>query len=286
MSWLAASVGALVAGLSIPLLIGLAQRLGAIDNPNTDVVTHTRSVPLFGGVAIIAGTLSAWGFVPAWRIPLPALLGMSLLCLMGLYKDISRRDLSPWLQLTVQMLFCGLVLLSMVPTDIVAVWLLLLWLLAGVALINAINFLDVSDGLCATVAITLCMGMYLAGASVASLFLAGGLVGFLAWNRPRAQIFMGDVGSFFIAAWLYIVLLDGLVGRGGFWGIWFVLAVPFGELAATMLVRRARARSIMQGDASHLSLLLLNNGMSPWVLLACFGSVSLMCTIITVVFLL
>jgi UDP-GlcNAc:undecaprenyl-phosphate GlcNAc-1-phosphate transferase len=69
---------------------------------------------------------------------------------------------------------------------------------------NAMNFIDGLNGLAAGVTLVACL--FLAGIAgvyggffvyTASLLLAGGVLGFLPFNFPRAQIFMGDVGSQF-----------------------------------------------------------------------------------------
>jgi UDP-GlcNAc:undecaprenyl-phosphate GlcNAc-1-phosphate transferase len=69
---------------------------------------------------------------------------------------------------------------------------------------NAMNFIDGLNGLAAGVTFWACL--FLAGIAgiyggffvyTASLLLAGGVLGFLPFNFPRAKIFMGDVGSQF-----------------------------------------------------------------------------------------
>jgi UDP-GlcNAc:undecaprenyl-phosphate GlcNAc-1-phosphate transferase len=69
---------------------------------------------------------------------------------------------------------------------------------------NAMNFIDGLNGLAAGVTLWACL--FLAGIAAyysgffvytAALLLAGGVLGFLPYNFPRAKIFMGDVGSQF-----------------------------------------------------------------------------------------
>lgn len=275
MSWLVFLVSAGVAAAIMPLVIKLAYQVGAVDVPNADVITHTRSIPLLGGLALIAGTIIPAAVFLDWNPPLAAVLGTGIILLMGLYKDVSRKDLQPLLQIAVQIFFCGLVVSSLLPLENLSLWLIGLLIIVGVALINAINFLDVSDGLCAVVAITISIGLYLAGGSIICLGLAGSLLGFFAWNRPKAKVFMGDTGSFFIGAVFYIVVIEGLFVNEWQWGVLCVFAIPFAELGFTILIRLSRSTAIMQGDASHVSLILLNSGMSPWTLLVCFAAASM-----------
>jgi len=71
--------------------------------------------------------------------------------------------------------------------------------------VNAVNFTDGIDGLCASVTfVTLCFFLpvtFLMGTeehSVLAAATAGGLLGFLVWNFYPAKVFMGDTGSMFL----------------------------------------------------------------------------------------
>lgn len=82
------------------------------------------------------------------------------------------------------------------------------WILGIViiyAAINAVNFTDGVDGLCASVtattavslgAIAVMKGFF--GFSVLSSALFGACIGFLFWNKNPAKVFMGDTGSMFL----------------------------------------------------------------------------------------
>lgn len=69
---------------------------------------------------------------------------------------------------------------------------------------NAVNLTDGIDGLCTSV--TLLVAVFFSavflrggnGASVFSLALSGGLLGFFLYNRHPARVFMGDTGSLFL----------------------------------------------------------------------------------------
>ncbi len=69
---------------------------------------------------------------------------------------------------------------------------------------NAVNLTDGIDGLCTTV--TLIVAIFFSvvflrsgnGASIFSLTLAGGLLGFFLFNKHPAKVFMGDTGSLFL----------------------------------------------------------------------------------------
>ena len=73
------------------------------------------------------------------------------------------------------------------------------------ATVNAVNFTDGVDGLCASVTVTAAVSFaamailrtYL-GASVVACALAGACAGYLIWNWHPAKCFMGDTGSMFL----------------------------------------------------------------------------------------
>ncbi len=284
MIWLACLTALAVSFATVRLVMSLAKHLGAVDAPNSDVVTHTTSTPLLGGVGFIVGTVASALLLTGFALRPGSSVGIGVLCAMGLYKDITRKDLSPKLQLVVQFACCALILTSVDMPARASLWEMAICIFAGAAMINAINYLDVSDGLCSAVSITVFAGLYFAGAPGICMCVAAALLGFFLWNRPKARIFMGDVGSFFIGACLYWFLADGILGRSRPWWMLLVLAVPYGELVTTTLIRLTRAKAITQGDASHVSLLLLNAGMSPWALIGLFSGVSVLFVGFVVVF--
>lgn len=85
--------------------------------------------------------------------------------------------------------------------------LLLVWFL------NLFNFMDGTDGIAASE--SLFMSLALAGYAYyldqtlfyICLSLSAASLGFLAWNWPKARIFMGDAGSGFLGLWLGLLVL-------------------------------------------------------------------------------
>lgn len=118
---------------------------------------------------------------------------------------------------------------------------------------NLYNFMDGSDGLAATMTV-LGFGAYgiaarLAGSDgTAFLALAAATLPFLAVNRPRATMFMGDVGSVPLG---FLAAAFGLAGTlADLWPAWFpaLVFLPFLADASTTLARRA-ARGARLADA-------------------------------------
>lgn len=84
------------------------------------------------------------------------------------------------------------------------------------ATVNAVNFTDGIDGLCASVTTTVAISFAVmtfirsyTGATLLASALAGACAGFLVWNWHPAKCFMGDTGSMFlggmVVAFAYII---------------------------------------------------------------------------------
>src|SRR5437868_5736847 len=113
---------------------------------------------------------------------------------------------------------------------------------------NLYNFMDGNDGLCATMTVVgftaLGAGALPAGdAAVPYFALAAATFPFLVVKRPRATMFLSDVGSVPIG---FLAVAFGIAGAlTGLWPAWFPLLVffPFVADATATLARR-----IVRGD--------------------------------------
>lgn len=136
---------------------------------------------------------------------------------------------------------------------------------------NAMNFIDGLNGLAGGVTLIACL--FLAGITgplgaffiyTASLLLAGGVLGFMPFNFPKARIFMGDVGSQFCG---FMLALFGIAAarfehiQMSFLLVPFLLSGVFYDVAFT-LVRRALAReNIARAHNGHLYQVVRRAGM-------------------------
>lgn len=191
-----------------------------------------QNTPTMGGVIfIIAMTLAVLTTLPAmaaagdWR-PL-AMLGLSLVfgCI-GLIDDWTKikkkrnQGLTPMQKLLLQIAAAALFLVIMrvegylsaelyIPFAGVTLHLpWMVYLLFSVVVIigadNAVNLTDGIDGLCSSVTAVVALFFSLVFlregnlASVFSLSLTGGLLGFFLYNKHPARTFMGDTGSLFL----------------------------------------------------------------------------------------
>ncbi len=294
------AIGAIAAGAAAILAwvaMALAVRLGFLDRPGTEAhKRQTRAVPYGGGfavaLAVVAGLLAAGAPVPEqW----PLLAGAAVLLAIGAWDD--RRALSARVKLGAQLIVATAAVLAggdhlridslhqLLPGagHVAAI----LWL---VAVTNAYNLIDHADGISGTVGL-ISVGVLIAGCllsgtpaalAAAGLWaaLAGGLVGFLLWNRPPARIYLGDAGS---------MPLGFLIGGGAltvtFWpqaehagsplallAPLLVAAIPLFDSFVVVVKRWRRGRPIMKGDRNHISHRLGRLGLSPWAALLVIGA--------------
>jgi UDP-N-acetylmuramyl pentapeptide phosphotransferase/UDP-N-acetylglucosamine-1-phosphate transferase len=91
-----------------------------------------------------------------------------------------------------------------------------------------------------------------AGSAPVFLALAAAIMPFLAVNRPRATMFLGDVGAVPLG---YLAAAFGAAGAiDGWWPSWFPLLVflPFiADASLTLLMRIARRERLWEGHRGH-----------------------------------
>lgn len=131
-------------------------------------------------------------------------------------------------------------------------------LLVVIVLVNFWNFMDGSNGLAATQAMLVGVGLALVcgvgtPAGLLGLALAAGCLGFLPHNLPRARLFLGDVGSLTlglaVAAAMLMALHDGQAGG------WQLLLLPSAFLVdagLTLAGRIWRREKFWRAHRGHL----------------------------------
>jgi UDP-N-acetylmuramyl pentapeptide phosphotransferase/UDP-N-acetylglucosamine-1-phosphate transferase len=251
MLWGLALLSFLVAFVASRVLLFRFARF-ALDEPNERSL-HTSPVPRTGGIAVLAGTAVAFGFIGT-ELWLPMVLAF-ILAAVSLYDDV--RGLRQRLRLAVHFLAAAALVLyvtsPMNPIEMILLGLAVVWIT------NLYNFMDGADGVAGGMAL-IGFGAYAAAAWQAQHFalaalclaLASASLAFLLHNFYPARIFLGDVGSIplgFLAAAL------GIVGwRNDVWPLWFPLLVfgPFNaDATVTLLKRLARRERVWQPHRDH-----------------------------------
>src|SRR5689334_11889654 len=183
----------------------------ALANPNVRS-SHAIPTPQGGGIAVVAATLIVAGaatwFLPGAVEPLRLAMifaAVAGLAIIGFIDDMRPLEAIP--RLVLQAVAVAIVIYAIpVETRVVPVvpWWLdrAIVLVGGVWLINAVNFMDGIDWMTVVEIVPLTAGLalfaYLGGlpsaAGLVALALCGAVIGFAPFNRPVAQMFLGDVG--------------------------------------------------------------------------------------------
>jgi UDP-GlcNAc:undecaprenyl-phosphate GlcNAc-1-phosphate transferase len=315
--FLAAFAGAsLTTLLALPLWRRWCMHTNLVDDPGHRKI-HGVPVPLAGGFAVLTGIL------------LPLAIGAILLKL-GIVKissagliihGIDRRAIElavialgavaimilGWLddkhELKALPKFIGQILIAIavaaackritlfVHSEVFSYAITILWLLT---VINAFNFTDNMNGLCAGLGaigalifalIAAANGEYLV--AITGFLMCGALVGFMPWNFPNARAFLGDAGSHLVGYLLAIMaILPHFYTKQNPRPLavltpLFVLAVPLLDLAQVSLFRTLNKKPIWIGDTNHLSHRLTRIGISRtravlllWLIAAIVGSIT------------
>jgi len=307
----------LLAGLSLPLWRRWALRIGLVDDPGHRKI-HDAPVPLAGGWAVLTGFLVPvaagalalklglfgseisgplhHGFSRRTPQLIVVALGALGMLLLGWLDD--RHELRPGKKFAGQFLIASAVAFAdvritlFVPSFLFSYVVTVLWILA---LVNAFNFTDNMNGLCAGLGAIASWNFALLAARdgqylVALLGLAtcGSLAGFLPWNFPDARAFLGDAGSHLVG---YLVAVLAILPHFftpqnprvfAVLAPLLILAVPLVDLAQVVIGRWRRGQPFYVGDTNHLSHLLVGCGWSRsaavlwlWLTAAIFGVVPL-----------
>ncbi len=276
-----------------PIIRRAAIRYQILDTPNTSLKTHREPTPYLGGVAIYLAFLFTLAFTYDFTHEvLGILFAASIIVTLGLFDDL--KVLSPTVKLLGQTIAAFVAVKAGIMIELtflpqwVAFGLTMIWL---VGMTNALNLIDVSDGLAAGVASVAGMFLYIIALSsgadtIATLTLAlvGATLGFLAYNRPPARIFMGDTGSMLLGFVLGALAMIGhytFTHRLAAVAPVVILGVPIFDTLYVMGVRAYRRIPLMRGSPDHFAVRLRNHGMpagrialigyGSGVLLGCLG---------------
>jgi UDP-GlcNAc:undecaprenyl-phosphate GlcNAc-1-phosphate transferase len=265
-------------------------RFGFLDHPDGVRKQHATPIPRVGGIAIVVAYVAT--FAIAFILPfsytfvlrraLPSILQLAMVAsvvfLTGVLDDLV--GLSAWQKLMGIGGAGALAYVAGIRVDIhlfhFPAWpwlgfvITVIWLI-GCA--NAFNLIDGMDGLAAGVGLVATLAMLVAALTqgnmplaLATMPLAGCLLGFLRYNFNPASVFLGDSGS---------LLIGFLLGcYGALWSEKSVtlialtapllaLSIPLLDVLLSVSRRYLRNRPIFQADRGHIHHKLLERGFSP-----------------------
>jgi UDP-GlcNAc:undecaprenyl-phosphate/decaprenyl-phosphate GlcNAc-1-phosphate transferase len=317
--FLAAFAGAFTTTLlTLPYWSDWCQRKNLVDDPGHRKI-HDQPVPLAGGLAVLTGLLLplvagarfasasvqnpgvlpplAYGFNHrAFELAAIA-FGAVAITILGLLDD--KHELKPLPKFAGQFFIALAVAASgvratlFVHNEIFSYAVTILWLLT---VINAFNFMDNMNGLCAGLGaigallfafIAATNGEYLV--ALMGFLMCGALAGFLPWNFPNARAFLGDAGSHLVGYLLAVMaILPHFYNKHNPHPFavltpLLVLAIPLIDLAQVCLFRTLNKKPFWIGDTNHLSHRLVRAGFSKtravlilWLVATIVGSIALL----------
>jgi UDP-GlcNAc:undecaprenyl-phosphate GlcNAc-1-phosphate transferase len=278
--FLAALWALLIAIFAVPSIVYIAHLKNLFDAPNARSV-HQTPTPRLGGVAVLAGFLSALTiFAPLGHGVQHLLAGCILLFFVGLNDDLVTVSVTK--KFVGQLLATGVVLLMADVRitsfqGILGIGTLPVGVSYGftfvviVGITNAINLIDGLDGLAGTIIVlissTLGYYFYRYGGSACNGYafvaacLGGGMLGFLRYNFYKANVFMGDTGSL-VCGFIVSVLAIRFIELGNTVGQPFgytspavtlgILFVPLLDTSRVFLLRILAGKSPFAPDKNHL----------------------------------
>jgi len=281
-----AAIGAYGAGF---VATGLGRRLRIMDRPGSRS-SHTTPTPRTGGMAILLGALVGLSLQaqPTLAFVVATVVGALITAISFLDDIITIRPL-PRLALhfgvtSIILILIGLELPALglpyarTPLPPIAGYAVAILFVVGFT--NFFNFMDGINGIGAaqgiwgglTLAILLAWG-HIAADKAGNSFLyaaaiAGGCLGFLPHNFPKARLFMGDIGSTTIGFVLAVLTLIGArhTAIRGEPMPWVCFVLPLGvflyDATFTLLKRIVRRENFLKAHREHHYQLLVRCGWS------------------------
>ena len=274
--------------ITIPPIIALIRKYRLYDLPN-DRKIHTSPIPTMGGIAILAGMMTAlFLWLPFTREIAQVCFFFSVTVLFGLGIMDDLKDLSAKYKFIIQAALAALIALSGIRITsfdgLFGLYTLPIsaqytfTLLAIVGITNAFNLIDGIDGLAGGLGfmslVTLGMFLIMSGdvnTALIAFALAGGILAFLYFNFNPARIFMGDTGSLilgFVVAVLSIRLLQvnmvavkPVLPHAPVFILGIVL-IPVFDTLRVFAIRIWHGKSPFAADKTHIHHLLTNAGYS------------------------
>lgn len=285
--------------LFTPIIKRFSIKFKILDEPSLERKIHEIPMPSLGGLAIFVGfilTLCLLYLIISYHFLIGGSkyfifnerelfwiqAGLYLICcllilLVGALDDLKSIDFR--LKLFIQMLAAAIIIFggikfNFLPSSFLNITLSFLWI---VGLTNSFNLLDNMNGLSCGLSIII-IGFFILLSYVThhyllTLFLIiplGCLLGFLPYNFPKAEIFLGDCGSLFIgfslatySLWLFEHLIKFSHAYSAiFFTLILLFTIPFCDMLTVISIRIKNRKPIYVGDMNHLSHQLMRAGFS------------------------
>ena len=264
--------------LLTPLLRDLALRRGWVDEPDNHRKLHKGPIPRIGGIAIVLAYVGSFSLLLSFHVeqsaaiqnalPLVAKLlpAVAVVFATGLLDDCI--GLKPWQKLLGVSFAAALACLGDIQIHGIAyhplhpyvgIPLTIIWL---VGCANAFNLIDGVDGVATglgLLATLTTLGAALwhgdTGLVMATVPLAGALLGFLRFNFNPASVFLGDCGSLtigFLLGCCAVIWSHKAVTLLGMTAPLMALSVPLLDMSLAIVRRLLLLRPIFSADRGHI----------------------------------
>lgn len=277
-----------------PRIAKAAYKIGIVDKPDGKLKTHKKVTPYLGGLAIYIPFVLTLGMTISFDLTVFALLLSSTIVLvLGLIDDFGA--ISPGVKLLGQAIAVFVLINGGIHIQLIfmpkwiGIGLTFLWL---IGITNAVNIIDIKDGLATGVVFTAAVFLFVVSVidgnymvAILTITFSGSLLGFLRFNWQPAIIYLGDTGSMFLG------FLIGALAMGGSYtqnnniaalSPIILLGVPIFDTILVSICRLRKGKSPMQGSPDHFAHRLIKKGwtlvrinITAYIVTAGFGGVML-----------
>lgn len=278
----------------VPIMRRAAIKWGVVDKPDGRLKFQKEPVAYLGGIAIYLAFLLSISLVYDFS---PEVLGLLLsgtvMLLIGLVDDFG--VLSPYQKFAGQFLAIFVLIKAgiYIKVEFFPIWLAIpltvFWMLG---IINAVNIVDVSDGLSGGTSFITCIFLMIVALfngnttiAVLTAGLAGSILGFLVFNFHPAKIYLGDAGSLFIGLMLAALSMIADYSKTNplaYIAPILLLGIPIFDTFFVMLMRAKKGLPVFLGSPDHFAIRLKKLGMTTpqvailsYVVAATLGGVAL-----------
>ena len=286
---LAMVVSLLIALITMPFLMKLANKLQFTDKPNKRK-QHKMATPLCGGIALYIGFfISYFIFIgnDNMKQKITIFVAATMIVLIGLIDDWYKtkgKEFPIFPRLVVQLLsailvfnadivfkeFTNPITGNLIQLNTPTQFLLTITWIFGVT--TVINWSDGKDGLAGGLSLISAITFFLAAiilnqgdSALVSIILVGAILGFLYYNKFPAKVFMGDSGANFLGFILSVTALEGAFKQATVLSLFIpilALAVPIFDNLFVIFKRFFEGKPVYQADRSQIHFRLEERGLS------------------------
>lgn len=255
-----------------PRIAKAALKIGIVDKPDGRLKTHKKVTPYLGGLAIYIPFILTLGVTLRFDIKVFALLFSSTIVLvLGLIDDFGA--ISPVVKLLGQaiavfVLIKGGIYIQLVfLPEWISIALTFLWLMG---ITNAVNIIDIKDGLATGVVFTATVFLFIISVidgniliAIMTITFSGSLLGFLRYNWQPAMIYIGDTGSMFLGFLVGALAMSCSYTQNNNIAAFspiILLGVPIFDTVLVSVCRLRKGQSPLLGSPDHFALRLLKIG--------------------------